>query len=95
MERFEFYECVRRSVRNFLPIGFQKLPILIHETELAGQKTALFTLKSEKDMPILSLERYLKSIEAGEQPEQVMIRIGVDYTKHLSKEQKVSRACQR
>lgn len=46
-------------------------------------------------MPVMSLERYLKSVEQGECPEQAVIRIGVDYTKHLSRERKTGRTCQR
>ena len=94
MDRRKFYEYVRSSVRNYLPMGFQKMPVLIYETELSGQKTALFTLKNEKAMPVMSLERYLQSVEQGENIEQTMIRIGVDYTKHLSRERKMSRTCQ-
>ena len=95
MERAEFYECVRSSVRHYLPLGFQKLPVLIHETELAGQKTALFTLKNERAMPVLSLERYCKKIEAGENPEQMVMQLAVDYAKQLFRERKTSRICQR
>lgn len=93
MNRLEFYASVKNTVRNYLPLGFKQFPVLIHEMDYAGQKTALMTLQGEKRMPVMSLERYLKSVEHGEQPEQIMIRIGVDYTKHLSRERKASRAC--
>ena len=95
MNRLEFYASVKNTVRNYLPLGFKQFPVLIHEMDYAGQKTALMTLQGEKRMPVMSLERYLKSVEHGEQPEQIMIRIGVDYTKHLSRERKASHACQR
>lgn len=71
------------------------MPVLIHELEQGGQKTALMTLQANRRMPVMSLEKYLKNMEQGEQPEQTMIRIGVDYTKHLSRERKASRAYQR
>lgn len=95
MNRLEFYASVKDSVRNYLPLRFKQFPVLIHEMDYAGQKTALMTLQCERRMPVISLERYLKSIEQGEPPEQTMIRIGVDYTKHLARERKTSRACQR
>lgn len=95
MKRLDFYERVKDSVRNYLPMGFRQMPVLIHETEQAGQKTALMTLQGNGRMPVMSLEKYLKSVEQGERPEQTMIRIGVDYTKHLSRERKASRVCQR
>lgn len=95
MNRLDFYERVRDSVRNYLPMGFRQMPVLIHETEQAGQTTALMTLQGSRKMPVMSLEKYLKNMEQGEKPEQTMIRIGVDYTKHLSRERKTSRACQR
>lgn len=95
MNRLDFYASVKDTVRNYLPLGFKQFPVLIQEINHAGQKTALMTLQSERRMPVMSLERYLKSMEQGERPEQTMIRIGVDYTKHLSRERKASRACQR
>ncbi len=95
MNRSDFYESVKDSVRNYLPLGFKQFPVLIQEFNHAGQKTALMTLKGEKRMPVMSLEKYLKNMEQGERPEQTMIRIGVDYTKHLSRERKASRAYQR
>ena len=95
MNRVDFYSNVKDSVRNYLPLGFKQFPVLIHEINHAGQKTALMTLQGERRMPVMSLERYLQSMEQGEKPEQTMIRIGVDYTKHLSRERKASRACQR
>lgn len=95
MKRFDFYERVRDSVRNYLPMGFRQMPVLIYETDQAGQKTAQMTLQGNGRMPVMSLEKYLKSVEQGERLEQTMIRIGVDYTKHLSRERKASRACQR
>lgn len=95
MRRAEFYKCVKDSVRNYLPFGFRQMPVLIQEYEQAGQKTALMTLQGNGRMPMLSLERYLQSVEQGEKPEQTMIRIGVDYSKHLAKEHKASRTCQR
>ena len=95
MNRADFYSNVKDSVRNYLPMGFKQMPVLIHELEQAGQKTALMTLQGNGRMPVMSLEKYLKNMEQGEKPEQTMIRIGVDYTKHLSRERKASRACQR
>lgn len=95
MNRADFYQSVRGTVGNYLPLGFQKMPVLIHETEQAGQKTALLTLESGRAMPVMSLEGYLRSVEQGERPEQTMIRIGVDYTKHLVRERKKSQAYQR
>lgn len=95
MNRLDFYERVRDSVRNYLPMGFRQMPVLIHETEKAGQTTALMTLQGNRKMPVMSLEKYLESMEQGEKPEQALIRIGVDYTKHLARERKVSRTCQR
>lgn len=95
VERLEFYSNVKDTVRNYLPLGFKQFPVLIQEIDHAGQKTALMTLQGEKRMPVMSLEQYLKSMEQGEKPEQTMIRIGVDYTKHLSRERKASRAYQR
>lgn len=95
MNRADFYESVKDSVRNYLPMGFRQLPVVIRETEQGGQKTALMTLQGAGRMPVMSLERYLKSVEQGERPEQAVIRIGVDYTKHLSRERKTGRTCQR
>lgn len=95
MNRSDFYASVKDSVRNYLPLGFKQFPVRIYELNLSGQRTALMTLQGERRMPVMSLERYLKSMERGEQPEQTMIRIGVDYTKHLSRERKASRARQR
>ncbi len=95
MNRVDFYSNVKDSVRNYLPLGFKQFPVLIHEINHAGQKTALMTLQGERRMPVMSLEKYPKNMEQGEKPEQTMIRIGVDYTKHLSRERKTSRAYQR
>lgn len=93
MNRADFYQSVRDTVGNYLPLGFQKMSVLIHETEQAGQKTAFLTLEGRQAMPVMSLERYLRSVEQGERPEQTMIRIGVDYTKHLVRERKKSQIC--
>ena len=95
MERAEFYERVKDSVGNYLPMGFKQMPVLICETGQPGRETALMTLKSGKRMPVMSLEKYLKSVEQGERTEQAVIRIGVDYSRHLSKERGEDRTCQR
>lgn len=95
MNRADFYSNVKDSVRNYLPLGFKQFPVLIHETELAGQKTVLFTLENERTMPVLSLERYFKKIEAGENPEQMVMQLAVDYARQLFRERKTSRTCQR
>lgn len=95
MNRSDFYESVKDSVKDYLPVGFKQMPVLIHELEQGGQKTALMTLQANRRMPVMSLEKYLKNMEQGERLEQTMIRIGVDYTKHLARERKMSRACQR
>lgn len=95
MDRTDFYACVKESVGNYLPMGFRQMPVLIRETEQGGQKTARMTLQGAGSMPVISLEKYLKSVEQGEQLEQTMIRIGVDYAKHLARERRASRSCQR
>ena len=50
MNRVDFYSNVKDSVRNYLPLGFKQFPVLIHEINHAGQKTALMTLQGERRM---------------------------------------------
>lgn len=93
MNREEFYQTIKKSVGKYLPLGFQKMPVQIYETDQAGQKSALLTLEAGRSMPVMSLERYLKSMECGQPPEQTMIQIGIDYAKRLMRERKKSQAC--